>query len=72
MKRARFLYMIIVVFAMLFSGPGVIAQKKPVIGVAGISHESNSFSKQKTTLEDFGVRLGETPDGKDQKIFFLG
>lgn len=61
--------MIIVVFAMLFSGPGVIAQKKPVIGVAGISHESNSFSSQKTTLEDFGVHLGEAPDERMKKFF---
>jgi len=29
------------------------------IAIAGFSHESNSFSSQPTTLEDFGVRAGD-------------
>ena len=71
MKKARLLNKIIVVFALLFSVSGVIAQKNPVIGVAGISHESNSFSKQKTIFEDFGIRLGENPEERAQRFFSL-
>ena len=35
------------------------AQDHPVIGVAGISHESNSFNVHKTVLEDFRPAIGE-------------
>ena len=35
------------------------AQDQPVIGVAGISHESNSFNVHKTVLEDFRPAIGE-------------
>ena len=39
-------------------GLALCAQQKPVIGVAGISHESNSFNVNNASLEDFG---GVTP-----------
>jgi hypothetical protein len=51
-KRAWFGIMILI--PMLLATASGFAQRKPVIGVAGISHESNSFSTHKTTLEDFG------------------
>lgn len=35
------------------------AQDRPVIGVAGISHESNSFNARTTGLEDFSPAIGE-------------
>lgn len=44
-------------------------QDIPVIGVAGISHESNSFSSQKTTLEDFGARFGEDPAKRAERFY---
>jgi microcystin degradation protein MlrC len=71
MKRSGILRKIMVIFTVLFSVSGVIAQKKPVIGVAGISHESNSFSKQKTIFEDFGIRLGENPGERAKRFFSL-
>lgn len=40
-----------------------------VIGVAGFSHESNTFSTQPTGLDDFSVQLGVSPDQR-AKIFF--
>lgn len=48
-----------------------MAQQKPIIGVAGISHESNSFSSQKTTLEDFDVKLGENEEERAETFFSL-
>ena len=36
-----------------------VGQERPVIGVAGISHESNSFNVNKTVLEDFSPGIGE-------------
>ncbi len=36
-----------------------LAQSRPVIGVAGIAHESNSFNVRKTGLEDFSPGIGE-------------
>ena len=35
------------------------AQELPVIAVAGISHESNSFNVHPTVLDDFGPAIGE-------------
>src|SRR5690606_13164432 len=46
-------------------------QDKPIIGVAGISHESNSFSSQKTNLEDFNVKLGQTAEERADLFFAL-
>lgn len=45
----------ILFFASVFA---VAAQSQPVIGVAGIAHESNSFNVNNASLEDFG---GVTP-----------
>jgi len=71
MQRTRLLKDIMVICTMLFSVPGGFPQEKPVIGVAGISHESNSFSNHKTTLEDFEIHLGEGPDARAQRFFSL-
>src|SRR5690606_16598296 len=45
------------------------AQQKPIIGVAGISHESNSFSSQKTQLEDFNYQEAESPQERATNFF---
>ncbi len=42
--------------AISLGGP---VQGQPLIGVAGISHESNSFNANKTVLEDFSPAIGE-------------
>jgi microcystin degradation protein MlrC len=39
------------------------------VAIAGFSHESNTFSSQPTTLEDFGVRAGEQLIGHYQDTF---
>ena len=45
--------------ALLLGGTlAVSAQDRPVIGVAGISHESNSFNVNKTELKDFSPAVG--------------
>ncbi len=48
-----------VVAAVLASALVAHSQRLPVIGVAGISHESNSFNPRKTELEDFRPEIGE-------------
>lgn len=48
-----------VVAAVLASALVAHSQGLPVIGVAGISHESNSFNPRKTELEDFRPEIGE-------------
>ncbi len=35
-----------------------VAQTKPVVGVGGIVHETNTFNPRKTRLEDFATGLG--------------
>jgi microcystin degradation protein MlrC len=45
------------------------SQLKPIIGVAGISHESNSFNIKKTDLEDFGVTIGESQQERAKRFF---
>lgn len=47
----------------------VNSQTKPVIGVAGISHESNSFNIKKTELEDFHVSIGESQQERAKRFF---
>lgn len=49
----------------------VLAQEKPIIGVAGISHESNSFSTQKTTLEDFNVQWEQTDRERTEAFYAM-
>jgi microcystin degradation protein MlrC len=44
-------------------------QVKPIIGVAGISHESNSFSVHKTVLKDFNVNLKESREERVKRFF---
>ena len=43
----------------MLAAVAAIGQDRPVIGVAGISHESNSFNVNKTVLEDFSPGIGE-------------
>lgn len=62
---------LMIVAAMFLSSVQVFAQNKPIIGVAGISHESNSFNVHKTGLEDFRVKIGEDPKER-AKDFFAG
>ena len=45
------------------------AQLKPIIGVAGIEHESNSFSVKKTDLEAFNVVIGESQQERSKRFF---
>src|SRR5690554_1821971 len=69
MIRKVSLMSIIVFIISLGTSLVCFSQKLPIIGVAGISHESNSFSSQKTTLEDFNVRLGESADERAKEFF---
>lgn len=39
------------------------------IGVAGIWHESNSFTEQKTTLEHFSPRFDATPEERLERLY---
>jgi microcystin degradation protein MlrC len=41
------------------AAPAGWTQDRPLIGVAGISHESNSFNIRTTELEDFSPAIGE-------------
>lgn len=59
------------IFILILPSLNAISQKKPIIGVAGITHESNSFSNQKTTLEDFNVQFGESFQSRSEKFFSL-
>ena len=45
------------------------SQNKPIIGVAGIYHESNSFNLKKTDIEDFNVTLGESQEERAKRFF---
>lgn len=47
----------------------VSSQTKPIIGVAGIAHESNTFNVQKTTLKDFGYLAGESQQDRAKRFF---
>ncbi len=47
------------------------SQVKPIVGVAGISHESNSFSAEKTELKDFSFDPTST-QAERAKAFFAG
>jgi len=49
----------IVAVLLLAAGASSSAQDRPVIGVAGISHESNSFNIYNTELKDFSPGIGE-------------
>ncbi len=46
-----------------------LSQVKPIIGVAGIAHESNSFNVIKTELSDFHVTLGESQQLRAKRFF---
>jgi microcystin degradation protein MlrC len=51
--------MMFIPMLLLLALPG-FAQKKPVIGVIGMTAESNSFSTQKATLKDYDDDWGQT------------
>lgn len=71
MKIRYIIRVLVLLFPILFSVHSVNGQKKPVIGVAGIYHESNSFSRHRTIIEDFGIRLGESPEVRAKWFFAL-
>ena len=59
----------IICTAILLSSFSGFTQVKPIIGVAGISHESNSFNIKKTDLEDFSVTIGESQQERSKRFF---
>ncbi|WP_339716481.1 M81 family metallopeptidase [Cyclobacterium amurskyense] len=69
MKKSTILRITIVLPLVLFSFLTTYAQKKPIIGVAGIAHESNSFSSQLTTLDKFDFQVGESQKELATKFF---
>ncbi|WP_339925163.1 M81 family metallopeptidase [uncultured Cyclobacterium sp.] len=69
MKITTLIRTAIAIPMVLFAFNSVFAQKKPIIGVAGIAHESNSFSSQLTTLDLFDFKLGETQKELSEKFF---
>ena len=46
------------ILALLFLGTLASAQSKPIVGIGGIVHETNTFNPQKTTLKDFESGVG--------------
>jgi microcystin degradation protein MlrC len=59
------------IFLLIIVSLPALSQTKPIIGVAGIAHESNSFNVIKTELSDFHVKLGESQQERG-KHFFAG
>lgn len=64
-------HLVMMTAILLLSVFGSLAQEKPVVGVAGISHESNSFSSHMTNLEDFKIKLGEETKDRAERFFSL-
>ncbi|MEX1211330.1 MAG: M81 family metallopeptidase [Balneolaceae bacterium] len=61
----------LLILLLLLLAPAVQAQSSSseiTIGVAGIWHESNSFTDQLTTLDHFGVDLSATPEERLQRL----
>lgn len=54
---------------MTISSSQVQSQSKPIVGVAGIAHESNSFSAQKTELKDFNYDPSLSHAARAEKFF---
>ncbi len=46
------------ILALLFFGALAAAQTRPVVGIGGIVHETNTFNPQKTTFKDFESGIG--------------
>jgi len=66
----NFLKKLFLLFAVsVFTSASGYSQNKPIIGVAGISHESNSFNIKKTDLEDFSVTIGESQQERAKRFF---
>lgn len=57
--------LVILIPALFLSSFSGFSQTKPLIGVAGIAHESNSFNIQKTSIENFSYQPGL---GREEKI----
>jgi microcystin degradation protein MlrC len=71
MEKNTYIKITTVISLVIFSFSGILAQEKPVIGVAGIAHESNSFSTQLTVLDKFGFQPGATQSELAEKFFAL-
>ncbi|NND06737.1 MAG: M81 family metallopeptidase [Saprospiraceae bacterium] len=54
-----------------FSASEGLSQSNPIVGVAGIAHESNSFSAEKTELKDFNFDPTATQEER-ANTFFAG
>ena len=52
----RFLFLVLAL-------PLAAQERKPLIGVAGFMHESNSFNPSKTTLKDYSIEEPVAGDG---------
>lgn len=59
-------FLILLFFISVGSG---YAQNKPNVGVAGISHESNTFSAEKTELKDFSYDPSQTQQQRTEAFF---
>lgn len=57
------------IFLIIIVSFPALSQVKPIIGVAGIAHESNSFNVIKTELSDFHVTLGESQELRAKRFF---
>lgn len=60
---------IVLAALLLFQSIYAYSQTKPIIGVAGISHESNSFNVIKTELSDFSFTAGESQESRAKRFF---
>jgi microcystin degradation protein MlrC len=66
----NFLKKFLVLFIVsIFTSALGFSQVKPIIGVAGIEHESNSFNVKKTDLKDFNVTIGESQQERSKRFF---
>jgi microcystin degradation protein MlrC len=66
----NFLKRLLVLFIVsIFTSALGFSQVKPIIGVAGIEHESNSFNIKKTDLKDFNVTIGESQQERSKRFF---
>lgn len=69
MNRLISLPILFISIFLLYSSLRGFAQPKPLIGVAGIQHESNSFNVQKAVLKDFNFFPGESTEARSKRFF---
>ena len=55
--------------ALLAFSSAVLAQPRPLIGLGGIVHETNTFNPKKTTVADFEEGLGVNGILRGEAIF---